>query len=760
VPKVTRPRRPARRPEPGREVRLDAPARWRREAALIFAVALVIRLVHIWQLQRAPFFDLLLGDAQSYDAWARRIAAGDWLGHEVFYQAPLYPYFLAVVYSLFGHSLMAVRVVQACIGSAACVLMWATARRLFAPDHATRLEPRRCMTTARIAGLGLAMYAPAIFFDALIQKTVLDVFLVCLTLLLLARLLDAPDRSQRWLALGATLGALSLTRENALVLIAVFVWWAVVLRPPHLSLVVLRRLLPFAAGLAVVLAPIGIRNSVIGGGFYITTSQFGPNLYLGNNPHADGMAGSLRAGRGSPEYERQDATELAEFAAGRPLTPGEVSSYWTAESLAWIRANPGAWLKLTWRKLELLINRAEVLDTESQESHAEWSWLLRLLGWVANWGVLLPLAAVGVFVTREQADHLRVLYAMAAVYGATMLVFYVYARYRYPLVPLLMLFAAAAIDSMWRGGSSWWAAYAHDDGHSSTRILRRTVAPLAIAASIAVFANLPVLSADAMRAMTEHNLGAAMQSNARLDEAIDHYRRALQLKPDDAATLSNLGAVFAAKGDPRAAIESYRRALAIDDSFPDAHYNLANALLRQGQAAEAVEHFRRALQGSRGSADVHVNLGLALLEQGSIDQGLGELRQAAALSNDSADVQHTVGNALASHGRLSEGLDHLRRAAELAPGSVDVRFDYATALLENGRAADAVPQLEAALRANPSMVEARNNLGLALASLGRTDEAIGHFQEALRLQPDFMDARRNLQLAVAARDRATVLRSR
>ena len=54
-----------------------------REALLIFACALAVRLIHIWQIHRAPFFDVLMGDARGYDAWGQRIANGDWLGHEI-----------------------------------------------------------------------------------------------------------------------------------------------------------------------------------------------------------------------------------------------------------------------------------------------------------------------------------------------------------------------------------------------------------------------------------------------------------------------------------------------------------------------------------------------------------------------------------------------------------------------------------------------------------------------------------------------------
>src|SRR6186997_2802714 len=87
------------------------------KAGLIFAVALAVRLVHVWQLRATPFSEVLLGDAHGYDEWARRLAAGDWIGTEVFYQAPLYPYFLGLLYATIGSSVLAVRLVQAGIGA-------------------------------------------------------------------------------------------------------------------------------------------------------------------------------------------------------------------------------------------------------------------------------------------------------------------------------------------------------------------------------------------------------------------------------------------------------------------------------------------------------------------------------------------------------------------------------------------------------------------------------------------------------------------
>src|SRR5262245_57235722 len=179
----------------------------------VFVAALAIRLLHVWQIRRSPFADVLLGDARGYDEWATRIAAGEWIGRDVFYQAPLYPYFLGIVYSAFGHSVTAARLVQSLLGAGSCALLALAGRRFFSPR------------VGIVAGLLLAGYAPSIFFDGLLQKSVLDVFFIALALYLMARLLDEPDSLRLWLSLGLAMGGLSLTRENALVFIVVVLGW-------------------------------------------------------------------------------------------------------------------------------------------------------------------------------------------------------------------------------------------------------------------------------------------------------------------------------------------------------------------------------------------------------------------------------------------------------------------------------------------------------------------------------------------------------
>ncbi len=690
-------------------------------AAGIFALALAVRLLHLWHMRGTPYFSTLMGDARGYDQWAQRLAGGDWIGTDVFYQAPLYPYFLGLVYAVAGHDLMAVRVVQAVLGSASAVLVGYAAARLVSTRAGV------------VAGAMVALYAPAIFFDGLIQKSVLDVFFVSAALAAMAALATGGHaRKGLWLGLGVALGCLSLTRENALVLVAVLAAWGW-FGVPHARLGRPAALALFAAGLGVVLAPVALRNAAVGGGLYLTTSQFGPNFYIGNHEGADGSYAALKFGRGSPEYERIDATEIAERASQRALTPAEVSSYWTGRAWHFISTQPGAWLRLMGRKAALLVNAQEALDTESQDSHAEWSWPLRVLGPVTHFGVLVPLAVIGVWVTWPDRRRVWVLYAMGLAFAAATLAFYVFARYRYPLVPLLVMMASAALVGLRR-------AIAERPG-------AQTGAVLVGAMAVAVVCQWPLLSPTRSRAITETNLGVALHEDGRLDQAVARYRRAIAIQPDYVPAFNNLGVSLRAQGKVDDAIRVYDEGLRVRDDYPDLHYNLANALLQVNRAAEAAGHLRRAGRDDPGSAGVHNNLGTALAAQGRLEEAAAEFQQAVALEPGSAQAHRNLGNLLGSLGRREQALTHLQRAVVLAPDDPEAHYDLGVAALEGGDPRRAVDAFTRALALRPGYVEAHNNLGIAFGSQGHLDEAIAQFEQALRLRPGFPDAARNLEMA-------------
>jgi tetratricopeptide (TPR) repeat protein len=534
-----------------------------RLALGLFIVAFLVRIAYLFEIRDSEFCRVLVGDAVAYDTWARAIAQGDWLGREVFYQAPLYPYFLAVVYSIAGPSATVVRVVQAALGGASCVLLAAAGHRFFTRG------------VGLAAGLVLAFYGPALFFAGLLHKMALDLFFTTALLYALARALEAPR--VRWLALaGAILGCLALTRENALAWLPVLAFW---LAWKHRA----RALGPFLAGVLLMLGPVAARNAALGGVPFVTTSQAGVNFYLSNNAEADGTYTPLRFGHGSFAQERQDAIELAEGARRRSLTPAEVSSYWSGRAWSWISEHPGAWVRLLARKWMLVWSAHEIPDSDEPAVYRDVSVVLRVTWWL-SFGVLCPLALVGLVASWPERRRLGVLAALLFTSAASTAAFLVFARYRVPMIPLLALFAVV--------GAARLAALAHErPGRPAL-----AVAYVGLLACAAVAARFPRNAEGHPRAMAHYNLGVTLEGAGEAPRAAQSYRAALADDPGFEEARVNLGALLARAGDLDGAIREETRALRTKPDDATAHTDLANALLQSGRLDEAEQHYRAALR--------------------------------------------------------------------------------------------------------------------------------------------------------------------
>ncbi len=574
--------------------RLESPpggSAWRIAAvpAGIVIAALVIRLLYLHQIVGIPFFHELISDAKGYDDWARSIAAGNWWGDTAFYQAPLYPYFLAVVKVLGGESPYAARLVQAVLGAASCGLIalaggWFFSRR-----------------AGLWAGGILALYPPAIFFDGLIQKTSLGQFLAATLLMLMAW----TYRREHWaklLAVGLVSGLFCLTRENALALVPVLVVWAWAVRPltdgkPVRVAPVMRarRTALLLAGAALVLTPVALRNMDLGGGFSLTTVQMGPNFYIGNNAEATGRYRPLVKGHETPEFERNDATRLAEEAVGRRLSPGEMSDYWMTRAWQYISSRPIDWLRLMGTKTLLVLNAYEIPDSESYYVYAEWSWLLGTLSRLLHFGVLLPLAAGGVVLTWPRRRELWVLYAMWLVTSLAVAAFFVFARYRYPLVPITVIFAGVTIADT--------ITHLRSNTFSRPPARRLFLAALAVVAPVALLANITVNPESELNAMAWTNLGVAFARQEQIPAATACFERAVEGAPGSPEARNNLGLAYVRQQRLADAALQFREALRLAPGLMEVDYQLALVLERLGRTAEAVTHYRRALELNPKDAD-------------------------------------------------------------------------------------------------------------------------------------------------------------
>ncbi len=437
---------------------------WRRPVFAALALALLgfaLRGATVLEYERAhPWAQTPVIDERAYDQWARAIAGGDWVGQEVFFQEPLYPYWLGGVYALApesGRSLA--RWLQAALGGLAVALAHALALRAFGAR------------AALAAGALLALYPPAWLLACLLLKENLFVPLMLALPLACAHARHARGAGS-WFARCALAGVLcaaaALLRGNALLLLPLLALW-----PLYGARGSQSRVLGCAAvvlGAVLVLAPVALRNYAVGGVFALTTSGAGTNVYGGNNAdNPYGRATEFDWVRGIPEHEAGDWEHEAERRTGRELDAGEVSRFWLGATWDSLRADPLLHARILWNKLRLTLGPYEVPDNHAFDWDARHLALLRapipgfaLLGFLgllglACWcararGALAPVAVDAANAARVDVRDASLLThelaGLALAYLATVVLTVTSDRIRLPFAALIAPFAGAALVAL------------------------------------------------------------------------------------------------------------------------------------------------------------------------------------------------------------------------------------------------------------------------------------------------------------------------
>ncbi len=303
-------------------------------------------------------------DAGYYWLLARTIRAGspyeivEW-GH-ISYRAmrtPGYPLFLAACQSVFGESRLAVRLVQAILGTVSVWLVYLLSRQVNASSELDPVSKRRSGVVPLIAAALAAFYPYLVAMSELILSEALFMPLMLLTLWGLATLWRASDEPELpggdfaarrtilvAMSTGLAGGAAVLTRPSwGLFLPAALLVWvmaSLVSRDPDRRRAALRGAALVLVGMVVVMSPWWVRNARIYGRFVPTSLWLGASLYDGLNPHATGA--SDMAFRDTPEFRslgeiEQDATltrRALDFARSNPsrvleLALIKIGRYWS-----------------------------------------------------------------------------------------------------------------------------------------------------------------------------------------------------------------------------------------------------------------------------------------------------------------------------------------------------------------------------------------------------------------------------------------------
>jgi protein O-mannosyl-transferase len=249
--------------------------------------------------------------------------------------------------------------------------------------------------------------------------------------------------------------------------------------------------------------------------------------------------------------------------------------------------------------------------------------------------------------------------------------------------------------------------------------------------------------------MAYNNLGNELYKAGNRQEAIEHYERALALKPKYFDACNNLGMLLVLIGRPDGAITYSKQAVALRPDHIEANYTLGNAFKDAGQYQQAIEQYENVLALKPDYNEARNNLGLMLVKAGRSEDAIDQYLKAIRLNPDYFEAQYNLGLALFQTNRPEEAIEHFKQALRMKPNLAEVHEIMGAALIQMGRIQEGIDQCREALRLKPDLVEVRNNLGVALLRIGRPAEAVENYQQILALKPDFSEGYFNLALALA-----------
>ncbi len=624
------------------------------------------RLIYLHQLRTSPLFEILMMDPLYHDQMARLIVGGEFIGKEVFFRAPLYPYFLAFFYKIFGHNLYLVKLVQHILGSLSCVLIYHISKRIL---------PLR---TAFAAGLVAALYPIFIYFEG--ELLIVSV-IVFLDLCLIWTLLSASNNPStlKWLLAGFLLGLSAIARPNILILIPFVVFWTLFLfrrkmEPGRIAI----SIAVFCVGIAICVMPVLIRNYAVGRDVVPIASQAGINFYIGNNPHSDGMAAIAPGLKKSWWGGYHDAIRIAEQDHGRPLKPSEVSRFWLSKGLQFMKNQPWDSLLLMLKKLHLFWTAYEIPNNQDIYFFGGYSSLFRVLVWKWKFGfpfgILAPLSLAGIFISLRNWRRFLLLYGFIFLYMLSVTVYFVCARYRVPVIPFLIIFASLAVYQ--------WTAWLREGRY------RKFALSAGLASVLFALVNVNLYGAGKIDPSLVHfSLGRAYEKKKMYTEATEEYNRALSLNPNYAEAHVNLGVIFKERGQIDLAIKEYREAIRLDPSLPESYNNLGNIYASTGNYEEAETQFKGAL---------------------SVDS-----RYFIAYNN--------LGNLYFTTGNYGKAVKMYSRAIEIDPHYESALFNCGLVYYEMGQFEKAIHFWQSLLRLTPKDRELRRLIGEAKKRLKKTE---------------------------------------
>lgn len=708
---------------------------------LFFAVGLIIRILFLQQISVLPYFDSPIIDAKQYDDFARLLVKGDLAPLKSFYQAPLYSYFIAAIYKVFGVERSIVHIIHILIGAVNILLIYFLAKKIF--------DSRIALVSSFIT----AFYGTFIFFegDFFRENLLVSIFILLFLTTYWSMKTGAKSNSlahaSKWLITGIVFALTVLTRENSLVFLPLFLYiiWASKARIKKSILFTICFILP----LSFFLYWMAKYNYEAEGKWSLTSSQGGLNFYTGNNPDLNNVI--LQPGI---EWEKISSLPLQQADIYNSI---EASNWYYKKAFGFIFTHPFEWTKMMLKKFYLFWAGYEIIPNEDINLYRQASPILKVLFW--RWGtfnfpfsIICPFAFLGMLFIIKQKDKERTLFLyFILLYMFSIVIFHVRSRYRLPVVPIFIILASYGLINLF--------------SLLRTSDKKPLIRSLSWLSGFFVFLNFPFYNLSyAEKYPSNYNIAKIYYDNKEYGKAEQQFVQALKDGINLPEVYNDIAILHLSLGKYQLAVEELKKSISLAPDFDKMRITLGKTYRRMGLTELARREFEQASILNKYNVETFIELG-EIAEKSNADSAKqyyhNALKLGSLLETVDPEMLRRARNGLWKLGETNIDdskimSDKVKKAnlkmwqgksediikkSDLSKkqGRIeasDAWNNLGTSYLRAGSLEEAEKCFLNSLNISYSQTPAHTNIAILYRKMGKLDKAITHYNEALKLTQD------------------------
>jgi len=180
--------------------------------------------------------------------------------------------------------------------------------------------------------------------------------------------------------------------------------------------------------------------------------------------------------------------------------------------------------------------------------------------------------------------------------------------------------------------------------------------------------------------------------NIYFSNSFSLFSRCLELVGENELALNNLGEALSSLGRHEEALDYFGRSIKRNPTQANAYHNYGVCLVAKKDETNAIPYFEQAIAINPKHVNARIHLGLIRSQRGEIDAALEHLEEALEIDPDNLDIHNNYGTILSTHGRFDEAIPHYLFVLKKDPVHVPAMINLSQAYEEAGRYDEAMTE--------------------------------------------------------------------